>query len=236
MKHFTTYSIAIIVALVLGGSITVTAQSLAGGYDESTEYFDSKKHNKWHNSPNFKKALAILNDVDETEDIDYAEAITLLESEIKQHPTNGYALCNLAVASVNDDAVKMSVLIVELLYGNTGLSEEETEKVYQKRREETLAINKEALEMLERGIALMPAADKENRCKAYITCGDIENNEEESDKALAAYEKAATILPCYQSYNKLLKFYLARGDNDKVMYYASKLGNMIDDGPAGIAG
>lgn len=229
MKHFTTYSIAIIVALVLGGSITVTAQNLAGGYDESTEYFDSKKHNKWHNSPNFKKALAILNDIDETEDIDYAEAITLLESEIKQHPTNGYALCNLAVAIISDDTAKLSVFIVELLYGNTGLSEEETEKVFQKRREETLAINKEAIEMLERGIALLPAADKENRCKAYVACGDIDNNEEESDKALAAYEKAATILPCYQSYNKLLKFYLARGDNDKVMYYASKLGNMIDD-------
>ena len=39
--------IAFIVALVLSSSVAVTAQTLVGEYDESTEYFDSKKYNKW---------------------------------------------------------------------------------------------------------------------------------------------------------------------------------------------
>lgn len=228
MKHFTKYCIAIVVALVLGGSIAARSQPPTSGYDESTEYFDSKKCNKWHNSPNFKKALTILNDVVEDEEIDYADVIALLENEIKQHPSNGYALCNLAIASINDDDVKMSKLIIELLYGNTGLNEEETEKVYQKRREESFIIKREALEMLEKGISLLPASDKENLSKAYITCGNINKELEEVDNAIAAYEHAAATMPCYKSYHNLLLLYLEQGDNAKSLYYASKLGDTID--------
>ncbi len=228
MKRFTIHSIAIVVAIIVAGTMAVAAQTLMGGFDESTEYFDSKKHNKWHSSPNFKKALAILNDVREYEEIDYAAAIALLESEIKQHPANGYALCNLAVASINDDALKMSMLIVAFLNGDSGLSGDDAEKWFQKRSEETQGVNREALDVLKKGMALLPAADKGNLCKAYITCGDINKELEEVDNAIAAYEQAAATLPCYQSYNKLFKLYLEQGDNDKVLHYASKIGSMID--------
>ena len=229
MKHFTIHSIAIVVTLVFAGCMAVTAQPLTGGYDDSTEYFDSKKHNKWHNSPDFRKALAILNDVEEYEDINYEEAITLLEREIKQHPANGYAMCNAAKASINDDAVKMSMLIVELLYRNSGLSMDEVEAVFQKRREETRQVALEAVDLFRKGVALMPAADNENRCKAFITLGDLQHDEiGDNDASLAAYEQAAKILPCYQSYEKIMKFHMEQGDADKAIYYASKLGNMID--------
>ncbi|MBO4722840.1 MAG: hypothetical protein J5629_07900 [Muribaculaceae bacterium] len=230
MKYLTTHSIAIVVALVFASYMAITAQTLAGVYDDSTEYFDSKKHNKWRNSPNFKNALSILNDVDEDEDINYEEAIAMLENEIKQHPANGYALCDAAVASVNNDAVKMSMLVIELLYGNSGLSMDEADAVFQKRREETRQVALEAVDLLKRGVAQMPAADKENRCKAFIALGNLLHDEiEDNNGALDAYEQAATILPCYQSYEKLMKFYIEQGDNNKAIYYASKLGNLIDN-------
>lgn len=230
MKYFTTHSIVIIVAIIIASAMGIAAQSLASGYDDSTEYFDSKKHNKWHNSPNFKKGLAILNDVDETEDIDYEGAIALLENEIKQHPGNGYAVCSAAIARMNEENMELNMFIIELLYGNNGLSEEEAENLLHKRIEKSKEVAHEVIEMLEKGIALIPAADKENRCKAYIACGDLQKEVfEDDEKTLAAYEQAAAILPCHKSYDKLMRYYLGQGDNDKAIFYASKLGSMIDD-------
>lgn len=230
MKHFTTFSIVIILAIIIASTIGTAAQSLASGYDESTEYFDSKKHNKWHNSPNFKKALAILNDVDETENIDYESAITLLENEINQHPGNGYAMCSAAMARINEENMELNIFIIELLYGDNGLSEEEAENILHKRIDKSREIAHEVIEMLEKGIALIPVADKENRCKAYIACGDLQKEVlDDDEKTLAAYEQAAAILPCHKSYDKLMRYYLNQGDNDKALFYASKLGNMIDD-------
>lgn len=229
MKYFTTHTIVIIVAIIIAGTMAVTAQTLSGGYDDSSEYFNSKKHNKWRNSANFKKALAILNNDDE-EQIDYDEAIALLENEIKQHPGNGYAVCSAAMARMNEENMELNMFIIELLYGDNGLSNDEAESIYQKRIEEARALTMEYIETIEKGIALIPAADIENICKAYITCGDLQkNNFDDNDKALAAYEQAANILPCYQSYDKLMKLYLEQGDNDKAIYYATKLGNMIDN-------
>lgn len=230
MKHFTTYSIAFIVTLVLSGSVAVTAQTLAGGYDESTEYFDTKKYNKWRNSPDFKKALTILNNDDGEEKIDYDEAIILLENEIKQHPSNGYAMCSAAMARISEENLELNKFVMDLLYGDNEISDEEAESLFKKRVEKSREVAHEVIDMFEKGIALLPAADKANRCKAYVACGDLQKEVlEDDEKTLAAYEQAAAIMPCYQSYDKLMRYYLDQGDNDKALFYASKLGSMIDD-------
>lgn len=229
MKHFTTHSLALVVAIIIASSMAVAAQQLAGKYDDSTEYFDSKKHNKWHRSANFTQALAMLNNVDEEEDVNYEGAVALLEKELKQHPGNGYALCNAAVARINEENMELNKFVMELLYGNNELSADEAQGLYEKRLDATHALVKEAIAMLEKGIELLPAADRENRCKAHIACGNLQDEVlDESDKALAAYEQAAAALPCYQSYDKLLKFHLQQGNSDQAVFYASKLGNMID--------
>lgn len=229
MKLFTTHIIALAVAIFAASGMAGTAQNLTGEYDDSNEYFDSKKHNKWHTSPNFKKALDILKNVDEDDDIDYDEAVDLLESEIKQHPANGYALCNLAVARTNKNYNEFTKILFELIYGNNDYSEEELEKIIHKRGEQIEADTKEAIDMLYKGIALIPAADKPNLCKAYIYCGNIQKNDlNNTEQAIADYEKAAQIFPCYQSYDNLMKFYMVNGDNAKVLEYASILGSKID--------
>ncbi|MBR5640005.1 MAG: tetratricopeptide repeat protein [Muribaculaceae bacterium] len=227
MKQFTT--LIIIVAIIVASNLGITAQTLSGGYDDSTEYFDSKKHNKWRNSANFKKALAILNNENNEEDIDYDAALTLLQDEFKQHPGNGYAVCSAAIARENEDTGDLSMFIIDLLYGDNKISEDEVENLIQKRFAESKQVKTEVVEMLELGISLIPAADKENLCKAYITYGNLQVDLEDTEKALAAYEQAATILPCYQSYDILMKFCLDHGDNDKALQYASKLGDKIDE-------
>jgi len=228
MKHFTTHSIAIVAALILAGGMAITAQTLKSGYDDSSDYLDSKKHNKWHTSQNFKKALSILNNESEEEDIDYEKAIDFLEDEVKQHPTNGYAVCNTAIATFSEDDNDLKLFILGLLFSDQ-YQMEEAKGVIEKRYAQSSQVKKEAVAMLEKGMAMIPAADKENLCKAYITYGNLQNELENTDGAIAAYEQAATLLPCYQSYDKLMKCYLEQDNREKALYYASALGNLIDD-------
>ena len=55
-------------------------------------WFDSDQYNQWTTSANFANGIKIIKEGKQEEDLD--DAISCFDKEIKQHPLNGYALCN----------------------------------------------------------------------------------------------------------------------------------------------
>ena len=81
------------------------------------EVIDSKQYNKWTSSKNFVLGVksmtqeidAVATDdaeVDETEP--YKSAIALFKKELKQHPRNAYAKCNIAICETHVASISLN--------------------------------------------------------------------------------------------------------------------------------
>ena len=97
MKKIYIYNVLAIVLLMVV-SVDIAAQEVdTEELVVENTVFDSKKYNKWTNSTNFRKGAKEMSAA--TENDDFKKAVRFFEKEIKQHPRNGYALCNMALCN-----------------------------------------------------------------------------------------------------------------------------------------
>lgn len=213
------------------------------------EVIDSKQYNKWTSSKNFELGVMSMTlemddvapadaEIDETEP--YKSAIVFFNKELKQHPRNAYAKCNIALCESHIASISLNMLLVDIFNGKQvvkipkGATDEEKmaliDAFYQEKlKEKKVAINK-ALKLLDEGIAMLPAADKESRCKALLAKNDI-LMENDFDEALqeACLIEATNVHPCDNSYLKLLNFYSNNKNNEMVEKCAQKAQTYLPD-------
>lgn len=189
--------------------------------DEFSETFNSKKFNKWKNSHNFVTALKFFEtDYSEEEDEKsvYLDAISYLDKEIKQHPSNGYAFCNKAFFQRLIAENTFNMWLYNMISGSLNIDMNDNDKVqqeFEKKTKEVDLLYYKAIASLEKGITLLPAKDKDNIYKAYMLKADILNSCNQSDSAqiVAAYNKALDVMPTKEGFIKLLSFYNDHNDN-----------------------
>lgn len=213
------------------------------------EVIDSKQYNKWTSSKNFVLGVksmtqeidAVATDdaeVDETEP--YKSAITFFNKELKQHPRNAYAKCNIALCECHIATISLNMLLVDIFSGlqvvkiPNGATDEERmaliDAFYKEKLKEKETAITNALKLLDEGIAMLPAADKESRCKALLAKSDIlKENELDENLQEACLIEATNVHPCDNSYLKLLNFYSNNENNEMVEKCAQKAQTYLPD-------
>jgi len=145
--------------------------------------------NKWASSKYFAKGIDAINDYE------YETAITMFEKEVKQHPSNGYAICNLAQCRF---IIGMFDMTIDSVISSEGDIDEDIETVRKNGKDNMLA----AFPLLDKGLSKLPATDREAQCQAYRAKAHMLLNMENVDTAqiTACYDKAIAIHPCISVY------------------------------------
>lgn len=227
MKKIYIYNVLAIVLLMVV-SVDIAAQEVdTEELVVENTVFDSKKYNKWTNSTNFRKGAKEMSAA--TENDDFKKAVRFFEKEIKQHPRNGYALCNIALCNSTIAQSSLNQLIYNILF-ESGLEESQMDSVY---HQGTISIQKQmadAATTLEKGITLIPTTDKATRCEAYLECAKLFNMcDRDSAEIVGCLQKAVKEHPCFDSYHKILEFYTDKNDLTSATDYAIQAGNMLED-------
>ena len=194
------------------------------------EVIDSKQYNKWTSSKNFVLGVqSMTHEIDDvaTDDAEvdeaepYKSAIALFKKELKQHPRNAYAKCNIAICETHIASINLNKTLVDIFNGEDvikiplGTSDEEKmallEAFYQEKLKEKESAVNNALKLLDEGIAMLPAADKQSRCKALLAKSEIlKDNDFDDAVQEACLIEATKVHPCDESYLNLLYFYSER--------------------------
>ena len=227
----------------------VADEAMPENEEMQTEFIDSKQYNKWTNSKNFKLGVESMTremdavataevEVDEAEP--YKNAISFFKKELKQHPRNAYAKCNIAICENHIASITLNKTLVDIFNGEDvtkiplGTTEEEKMALiatfYQEKlNEKEYAINN-ALKLLDEGIAMLPVADKESRCKALQAKSEILDENDFDDAVIeACLIEATKVHPCDNSYLSLLSFYSERNNTEKVEKYAQEAEAYLPD-------
>ena len=137
---------------------------------------NSEQYNKWKTSKPFTQALEALQN-DETKD-----AVDGFTKELKLHPDNAYAMCNLAQANclmhteqLLDEVDKYSGDTTAIIAANKKFRE----------------LVKGDVKMFESSIAKLPSQDKESQCAAYLALGEM--------LSIYCYDDEAAILKAYSN-------------------------------------
>ncbi len=188
--------------------------------------FDSKQYNKWTKSSYFRKGAKALASATESED--YKTALKYFEKENKQHPRNGYAKCNAAMCRSIIAQNSLNQLIYDIIF-ESGLEETQMDSAY---KEQLKPINKELVEaskMMGVGINLIPVADKVTRCKAYMEYADINDKSNRGPVAVEeCLKQAVKVHPCYESYYRLLEYYINKNEIETATQVAIKAGKLLE--------
>lgn len=188
------------------------------------EYFDSKQYNEWTNSTNFVQGIQFMNlsleatsslEEEKDEKEPYTQAIAEFQKEIKQHPRNGYALCNIALCQVHFANIELNQFLVDVFNGDVNVvassQEEMMEKLdamYQEKRLKRISIIENALKTMDQGMAMLPSADKQTRCDVLLKKYEIIKNDDGTVGELEqCLTQAVNIHPCENSYLETIKFY-----------------------------
>ena len=206
-----------ILAITLFAMLATTAAWTQDDYETTstddetqTEVIDSKQYNKWANSKNFKLGVQMMNKVIETSEEEnnelepYETAASLFKKELKQHPKNGYAKCNLAICESHVANITVNKFLVDVFNGEAELpipdnvSDEERMELlqayYLQLMDNKLQAIKQTLNTLDEGIAMIPAADKDSRCKALQAKSEILKDNDFDDEVQEACLIEATIV------------------------------------------
>lgn len=208
-----------------------------------TEKFDSKQHNKWARSTNFARGIKAMDDAinsDGDSELDvYDKAITCFNKEIKQHPSNGYALCNLALCQYHRATIALNKYLVELLdsAAEQGPGDDEMmanlEAIYQEAGETMKQSLAQAIDNLDKGMALLPVPDRQSRCDARIVMSEmLKSIDADESEQLKWLNDAVVLHPCEKSYTKILEFYSDNDDDDQVERIAREAADFIPYHPA----
>ena len=138
---------------------------------------DNRQYNKWTDSKLFRQGYEALSyeslsakmareiDVDITVALD--STINILEQELKQHPRNGYAACNLAIAKLLiRGSMSPEGEWPDYYHDDDELEPEELAQIEQQRAANK-ALCEEIVTLFNRSLKLIPSADTQSHCVAY---------------------------------------------------------------------
>ena len=165
---------------------------------------NSEQYNKWSSSKHFVAGLEALDDGSAQ------DAVDNFSLELKKHPSNGYALCNLAQARV--------VALNEAYY--EGFEQVEAETISPEEYVKNFASKVRAeIKELERGLTLLPAEDKESQCMAHLAVARIYMDWFDADSVniLNSLNSAVACHPCGESYFERIR-YNAQIHRDSLSY------------------
>lgn len=190
--------------------------------NEVSEALDSKHYNKWTKSANFKNGIKAM----DTQQ--YDKSTSLLEKELKQHPHNGYAQCNLAWCKYLSTSAAFNEAVYNLI-NEAAVDGETAQKTYSRIYESVKNDYLNFAQMLNKGIDMLPNADKETLCKAYLKHAAILHQAEADSAALAhSLQQAIKIHPCYESYVEIMRFYINNNDTHTATVFAIEAGDILD--------
>lgn len=188
------------VALLLAIGFVLCAQA----QETSVTSINSEQYNKWKDSKPFVEGLKAL------EEEESRTAFDSFTQELKLHPKNGYAMCNLALSS----SMKLGDELYELfLSGEIDMDniDEAISEAGKKVREDA--------RQLEKGISMLPPEDKASQCAAYRALADMLTRWCEDDTVwiMQAYNNAVMCHPCKDSYFARMS-YISEQHEDFVQY------------------
>ncbi len=177
----------------------------------------NSQQNKWASSNYFVKGINAIND----EDLE--TALDMLEREVRQHPSSGYAVCNLAKCQFMAARNRM----LGDIYSEDG-GEQEVAAARERGDKEMSG----TLPLLDKGIALLPAGDGEALCQAYRLKAAMLSSLENVDSTQVAecYDKAIAVHPCNAAYEDHMGLFFK--DDEIVIADALALRKLYPDAPS----
>ena len=130
------------------------ATVLIGRADELILWFDSDQYNQWTTSTNFVNGMKIIKE-GKQDDID--NAISYFDKELKQHPLNGYALCN-----------KSMIMAMQTMFQSYDFMDTEAPDSIAMGKEFVNKGMHQALGLMDQGRQLIPAADSIMHANAWL--------------------------------------------------------------------
>ena len=175
--------------------------------------------NKWASSKFFAKGIEAINDDD------LEMAINMLEKEVKQHPSNGYAICNLAQCRF----VAARLEVFKVIYSDD-TNEQEKANAQERGNKDMSAL----LPLLDKGVSKLPSTDGEALCQAYRLKASMLRNLEPVDSTQVAecYEKAIAVHPCNDAYEGHMDFFF--NNTEIVVADAQALRKLYPDDPTNV--
>ena len=179
----------------------------------------NSKQNKWASSKYFAKGIEAISDDD------LEMALDMFEKEVKQHPSNGYAICNLAQCQFIAARNEMRTVI----YSDN--SSEQDIAIAKERGNREM---NDALPLFDRGLTKLPSTDGEALCQAYRIKAFMLRNFEKVDSTQVAecYEKAITVHPCNDAYEGHMDFFF--NNTEVVVADAQALRKLYPDDPSNV--
>ncbi len=179
----------------------------------------NSKQNKWASSKYFAKGIEAISDDD------LEMALDMFEKEVKQHPSNGYAICNLAQCQFIAARNEMRTVF----YSDN--SSEQDIAIAKKRGNKEM---NDALPLFDRGLTKLPSTDGEALCQAYRIKASMLCNLENVDSTQVAecYEKAITVHPCNDAYEGHMDFFF--NNTEVVVADAQALRKLYPDDPSNV--
>lgn len=218
MKYLKQYSSWIMMVLIAIASPLASAQDNSTSEETESDIINSEQYNKWKNSKNF---VAGVKEFDKDfEDGIYEKALEFFQKEVNQHPANGYAYCNMALCQKYIAAIALNLQLFEL-YNSENADSEKINEIYEKGKLQRDNEYLSAINMLDKGISLLPPKDKASLSKAYTQKGILLNEcfESDSAKVVECYLKALELMPSLDAYTSLIEFYNEIGDPTTANYY-----------------
>lgn len=220
MKYLKQYGLwMMLMVLIAISSPLATAQDNATSEESESEIINSEQYNKWKNSKNFVAGVKEF-DNEDFEDDTYEKALGFFQKEVKQHPANGYAYCNMALCQKYIALIALNKQLYEL-YNSESANMENIDELFQKGKQQRDKEFLNAATVLDKGISLLPPKDKTSLCKAYTQKGIILNEcfDSDSSKVVACYLKALELMPSLEAYTNLIDFYNEKEDPTTANYY-----------------
>lgn len=182
--------IAPVVLLVL---MVIAAVTPCQAQDFYAPPISSEQYNRWNTSKPFVAGIESI------ENSNLPEAIKAFNKELKLHPGNAYAKCNLVIA--------------QCMMSNRGQARDES--IYDK----DIPLVKTYAARLREAIAALPVDDKQSRCSAYQALGDllVAWFPSDSAQALEAYGNAIAVHPCVESYFSRMGYVMDLYEDDDFM-------------------
>lgn len=183
---------------------------ILGRADELIMWFDSDQHNQWTTSANFANGIKIIKE-GKMDDIDHA--ISYFDKEIKQHPSNGYALCNKSMI------MAMQTMLTSYDYLDT----EDPDSIAMGQEFVTKGMH-QAIELMDQGQRLIPTADSLMQANAWLWKAYFHKECKPLDslQMVSCLEKSTDYKPNADIYKVLIELAWDEDDTSKSEKYALK--------------
>ena len=186
------------------------ATVIIGRADELILWFDSDQYNQWTTSSNFVNGMKIIKE-GKQDDID--NAISYFDKELKQHPLNGYAICN-----------KSMIMAMQTMFQSYDFMDTEAPDSIAMGKEFVNKGMHQALGLMDQGRQLIPAADSIMHANAWLWMAYFHKSCEPFDslQMVSCLEKSTEYRPNADIYRVLIELSWDEDDTSKSEKYALK--------------